>query len=141
MNAIDTVNRAEANRQTLLIVDDDPDWTEVLKMFFFKKYHVYAVNSARVAIEMVRQQQPSVIIVDLVMPAIDGFGIIHRLNDSSPSRIPTILLTAWKTAEVEECAAAVGCGVVLSKPIDLLELDEVVSGLMMRGAPSSVAVT
>ncbi len=141
MDAIDRSNIAEANRQTLLIVDDDPDWTEVLKLFFFKKYQVYAINSARVAIEMVRQQQPSVIIVDLVMPAIDGFGIIHRLNDSRPTHIPTILLTAWKTAEVEECAAAVGCGVVLSKPIDLLELDEVVSAMMSSGAMSSVAVT
>ena len=140
MNATDTLKIDEANRQTLLIVDDDADWTNVLKIFFGDKYHVQVVNSACVAIELVRQQRPSVIIVDLVMPAIDGFGIIHRLNDSYQTRIPTILLTGWKTAEVEECAASVGCSAVLSKPIDLCELDEVVSSMMGRGAAAPVAV-
>jgi two-component system response regulator (stage 0 sporulation protein A) len=83
---------------------------------------------------MVRQEQPGAIIVDLVMPSIDGFGIIYRLNDSSLVRIPTILLTGWKTAEVEECAAAIGCAAVLSKPVDLPVLDEVVSAVMSRNA-------
>src|ERR1051325_4112903 len=100
MDSTGTAEIDEANRQTLLIVDDDPDWTSVLKVFFSDKYHVQVVNSARVASELVRQKRPSVIIVDLVMPAIDGFGIIHRLNDSSQTRIPTILLTGWKTAEI-----------------------------------------
>jgi two-component system response regulator VanR len=141
MDATETVKIDEANRQTLLIVDDDPDWTNVLRIFFRDKYHVQVVNSARVAIEMVRQRPPSIIIVDLVMPAIDGFGIIHRLNDSSQTRIPTILLTGWKTVEVEECAASVGCAAVLSKPIDLPDLDEVISAVMSRSAASaSVAV-
>jgi DNA-binding response OmpR family regulator len=130
----------ETNRRTLLVVDDDPDWTNVLKIFFRDKYHVRVVNSAREAIDIVRQEQPSLIIVDLVMPTIDGFGIIHRLNDSSQTRIPTILLTGWKTAEVEECATSIGCAAVLSKPIDLPELDEVVSAMMSRGAAVSSSV-
>ena len=140
MTAIENLKTDEADRQTLLIVDDDPDWTNVLKIFFSDKYHVQVVNSARVAIEMVRQKRPSVIIVDLVMPAIDGFGIIHRLNDSNQTRIPTILLTGWKTVEVEECAAAIGCAAVLSKPVDLPALDEVVSAMMGREATAPVTV-
>lgn len=139
MGAIDTVESDEADRQTLLIVDDDREWTDVLKIFFIDKYRVQVINSAHEAIEIVRQQQPDVIIVDLVMPTIDGFGIIHRLNDSSQTSIPTILLTGWKTAEVEECAASVGCAAVLSKPIDLSVLDEVVSAVMNRSAAASVA--
>ena len=130
----------ETNRQTLLIVDDDPDWTNVLKIFFRDKYRVRVVNSAREAIDIVLREQPSLIIVDLVMPTIDGFGIIHRLNNSSETRIPTILLTGWKTAEVEECAASIGCAAVLSKPIELPELDEVVSAMMNGGAAVPAAV-
>jgi two-component system, response regulator, stage 0 sporulation protein A len=136
MGAIEIGKIDETNRQTLLIVDDDADWTSILKIFFVDKYDVEVVNSAGEAIELVRRQQPSVIIVDLVMPTIDGFGIIHRLNDSSEERIPTILLTGWKTAEVEECAASIGCAAVLSKPIDLPVLDEVVSAMMRRGTAS-----
>jgi CheY-like chemotaxis protein len=137
---MDTKKIGESDRQTLLIVDDDTEWTDVLRIFFLDKYEVRVVNSAREAIEIVRQERPSVIIVDLVMPTIDGFGIIHRLNDSSQARIPTILLTGWKTAEVEECAQSVGCAAVLSKPIDLSVLDEVVSAMMSGQAVESAAV-
>ncbi|HVG22286.1 MAG TPA: response regulator [Blastocatellia bacterium] len=137
---MDTVKTDEPDRQTLLIVDDDHEWTDVLKIFFLDKYDVEVVNSAREAIEVVGRKRPSVIIVDLVMPTIDGFGVIHRLNDSTRARIPTILLTGWKTAEVEECAASVGCAAVLSKPIDLAVLDEVVSAMMSRGAVVSASV-
>lgn len=137
---MDSVKTGESDRQTLLIVDDDTEWTTILRIFFLDKYDVRVVNSACEAIDMVRREQPSAIIVDLVMPTIDGFGIIRRLNDSSQVRIPTILLTGWKTAEVEECAASVGCAAVLSKPIDLDALDEVVSAVMSRGAGASVAV-
>jgi DNA-binding response OmpR family regulator len=135
-----STKNGESDRQTLLIVDDDPEWTNILRIFFLDKYDVQVVNSACQAIDIVRREQPSVIIVDLVMPTIDGFGIIHRLNDSSQARIPTILLTGWKTAEVEECAASVGCAAVLSKPIDLPVLDEVVSAMMSRRAEASLAV-
>jgi two-component system response regulator (stage 0 sporulation protein A) len=136
---MDTIKTGESDRRTLLIVDDDTEWTTVLKIFFLDKYNVRVVNSAREAIEAVWREQPSLIIVDLVMPTIDGFGIIHRLKDSTAARIPTILLTGWKTAEVEECAASVGCAAVLSKPIDLTALDEVVSAAMSGGAVASAA--
>ncbi|MFP5262127.1 MAG: two-component system response regulator [Blastocatellia bacterium] len=136
---MDTIKTGESDRRTLLIVDDDTEWTTVLRIFFLDKYNVQIVNSAREAIDAVRREQPSLIIVDLVMPTIDGFGIIHRLKDSTDARIPTILLTGWKTAEVEECAASVGCAAVLSKPIDLTALDEVVSAMMSGGAVASAA--
>jgi CheY-like chemotaxis protein len=139
MDAIRSSREDTVDRATLLIVDDDKEWTDILKLYFVDKYQVHVVNSACEAIEIVRKEHPSVIIVDLVMPSIDGFGVIHRLNDSSEARIPTILLTGWKTAEVEECAAAVGCAAVLAKPIDLDDLSEVVSSVI--GSPSALSAT
>ena len=130
----------EADRRTLLIIDDDAEWTDILKLFFLDKYRVEVVNTACDAIDVARRHQPSAIIVDLVMPTVDGFGVIHRLNDSGEGRIPTILLTGWKTAEVEECAASIGCAAVLAKPIDLLALDAVVSSIMNRAGAMSAAV-
>ena len=127
-------------RQSLLIIDDDEDWTDLLKLYFLEKYEVQVANSSCDAMEIIRAQRPCVIIVDLVMPKIDGFGIIHRLNDSTENRIPTILLTGWNTLEVEECAASVGCDAVLSKPIELNALDEVVSSLMSQKQVSSNTV-
>ena len=140
MNATSDAQNDYLSQPTLLIIDDDAEWTEVLKLFFVGKYQVEVVNSASDALEVARSRQPSVIIVDLVMPSIDGFGVIHRLNDSGARRIPTILLTGWKTAEVEECATAVGCAAVLPKPIDLDALDAVVSSVMSAGGAAQAAI-
>jgi CheY-like chemotaxis protein len=113
-----------------LIVDDDADWTQLLKLFFLEKYEVQVVNSAHDAIEVARSLRPSLIIVDLVMPTMDGFGMLHRLNNSAQTKIPTILLTGWNTAEVEECANAFGCAAVLGKPVDLFVLDQMVANVL-----------
>ncbi len=132
MERINSASRDAIERQSLLIVDDDKDWTDLLRLYFLEKYEVQVVNSSCDAMEVVRAQRPGVIIVDLVMPQIDGFGIIHRLKDSTEGRIPTIMLTGWNTVEVEECAASVGCDAVLSKPVELNALDKVVSLLMSQ---------
>jgi CheY-like chemotaxis protein len=127
-------------QQSLLIVDDDKDWTDLLKLYFLEKYKVQVANSSCEAIEIICAQRPNVIIIDLVMPTIDGFGIINRLNDLKESSIPTILLTGWNTPEVKECATSVGCAAVLSKPVELNALDEVVSFLMNRRSVTSNTV-
>ena len=125
-----------ADRHTLLVVDDDAEWTDLLKLYFVDKYRVQVVNVAGDAIEIISQVRPDLIIVDLVMPSMDGFGIIHRIKNSNDGAIPIILVTGWKTQEVEECAASVGCAAVLGKPVPLPHLEEVVSSLV--SAPAAV---
>lgn len=128
--------------KTLLIVDDDAEWTELLSKFFLGKYLVRVANFAGDAIEIARNEQPSLIILDLVMPSMDGFGMLHRLNDTTERRIPTILLTGWNTAEVEECATAAGCVAVLGKPVSLEALDQIITSIMCEAASrSTVAAT
>ncbi|HEX5732446.1 MAG TPA: response regulator [Blastocatellia bacterium] len=128
--------------KTLLIVDDDEEWTELLRSYFHDRYEVRIANFAGDAIEIARNERPSVIILDLVMPSMDGFGMLHRLNDSTERRIPTILLTGWNTPEVEECAAAAGCVAVLGKPVSLETLDEVISSIVCEAtARLTAAVT
>ena len=140
MEQINSAARDVIKRQSLLIVDDDKDWTDLLKLYFLEKYEVQVANTSCDAIDIARARRPDVIIVDLVMPRIDGFGIIHRLNDSTENKIPMILLTGWKNAEVEECAASVGCARVLSKPVELNALDEAVSFLMGQRRTASNTV-
>jgi CheY-like chemotaxis protein len=115
------------NRRKILVIDDDPDWTELLCRYFFDKYQVEVANSATEAIEIARKERPVLIIVDLVMPKVDGFGIMRRLEEADQPRIPTILLTGWKSAEVEECANSFGCVAVLGKPVSLKALAATIS--------------
>ncbi|HSB10742.1 MAG TPA: response regulator [Blastocatellia bacterium] len=126
-------------RNTLLIIDDDVEWTDLLTVFFSQKYRVHVANSAQDAIDAFGDVLPSVIILDLVMPSIDGFGLMQRLNAMTTSRIPTVLTTGWDNADVQACAASVGCAAVLAKPVSLPELDRVVRSLV-DGSPVQEAV-
>jgi putative two-component system response regulator len=127
-------SEAFMSQRTLLIIDDSPEWTDLLSAFFSGKYRVQVTNSAKHAIQLALQDPPSVIIVDLVMPFVDGFGVIERLKDTPAGEVPTVLLTGWNTLEVEECAESIGCAAVLSKSASLFELDEAVSSAARRAA-------
>ncbi len=123
--------------RTMLIIDDDREWTELLELYFEDRYRVLVVNSPADAIEVVRSERPSIILVDLVMPSIDGFGLRQRLSDGVHASVPTILVTGWKSAEIEECAARVGFAAVLSKPVHLDHLDrEVALAIGQPATPS-----
>lgn len=118
------------NKKTLLVVDDDVEWTDLLKVFFADKYTVCVANHAEQAIEAILREAPQVIILDLIMPSVDGFGLMHRMREMSLDEVPTVLTTGWGSVDVKECAEAVGCVAVLLKPVSLPELDALVSNLM-----------
>lgn len=118
------------NKKTLLVVDDDVEWTDLLKVFFSNKYAVSVANHADQAIKEILREAPQVIILDLIMPSVDGFGLMHRMREMLPTQVPTILTTGWGGTDVKECAESVGCVAVLSKPVSLIELDMLVSSLM-----------
>src|SRR4029079_12899553 len=112
-----------------LIIDDDCNWTDALRLFFLGRYEVEVVNSATDALEKIRLAEPDAIIVDLVMPLMDGFGLMRRLHDGN-AHIPTILLTGWKTTEVDHCAGPFGGAEVLVKPVEPEVLEETVSAIV-----------
>lgn len=124
----------EDDQRTLLIIDDNPEWTDLLRAYFSEKYRVQVANSSKHAIELALQEPPSVIIVDLVMPCVDGFGVIERLRDTPAGDVPMVMCTGWDTAEVAECAQSVGCAALLSKSAPLTELEEAVWWAARRAA-------
>lgn len=127
-----------ATKKTLLVVDDDVEWTDLLKIFFSNKYTVSVANHADQALEEISRKEPNVIILDLIMPSVDGFGLMHRMREMLQTKVPTVLTTGWGGADIKECAESVGCVAVLSKPVSLTELDTLVSSLMdgsFHGSP------
>ena len=120
----------QPTRKTLLVVDDDVEWTDLLRVFFSKKYDVSVANHADQAMDTIVRQSPHVILLDLVMPAVDGFGLMQRMHDVLLVNVPTVLTTGWGSTDVKDCAESLGCVAVLCKPVSLLELDVLVSSLM-----------
>lgn len=120
----------KAKKKSLLVVDDDVEWTHLLSVFFSNKYDVSVANHADQAMAEIRREAPHVIILDLVMPSVDGFGLMHRMRDTLADGVPTVLTTGWGGSDIKECAEAVGCVAVLAKPVSLTDLEMLVSSLM-----------
>lgn len=80
----------------VLLVDDDPDFVEATKAILeTKPYEVLVAYDGKEGLQKARQEKPSVIILDVMMPPPDGYAVCSELKrDPSCQKIPILLLTA-----------------------------------------------
>lgn len=113
----------------LLIVEDDPDILELLDTTLrIQEYQVVTAQNGREALEIVRNEHPGLIIADIMMPHLDGYGLVHRLKiDPATRHIPVVFITATYVApEDREFALKIGVARIIPKPINFeLFLDTV----------------
>ena len=82
-------------KSKILVVEDDEDEAKLVKIILSQEgYEVNWAPNGKVAIEMVDSFDPDLIILDVMMPELDGFAACRRLKDSEKKNIPVILLTA-----------------------------------------------
>ena len=118
----------------LLVVDDEVALTRSLKLNLEDtgRYEVYVVNDSRQAIATALRVQPDVILLDLMMPHMDGGDVSRALQENRTlARTPVILLTALvrKTEETElQLGGRVRMGI--GKPVTLSELDAAVNKVL-----------
>jgi PAS domain S-box-containing protein len=93
----------DLQRVHLLVVDDDPKVVDLVRQILESEpYVVEAAADGREALEIIRRQPPDIILLDLVMPRLDGFGLIERLRGSPEHRdIPVVILIAKALAADE----------------------------------------
>lgn len=108
----------------ILLVDDEAGFTQLLKMNLEKSgdFEVTIENDSTKAIATARSFQPDVVLLDVVMPGMDGGDVQARFqSDSILNRVPVIMLTALvDSAELSAGAVAQsGSSIVLPKPVDL----------------------
>ena len=81
-------------KKKVLVVDDDEDLAELVKILLSQEgYEVALAPNGKVGVEMVDSFEPDLIILDVMMPELDGFSACKKLKDSDKSDIPVILLT------------------------------------------------
>lgn len=104
---------------TLLIVDDEPANLAVLARSLFPRYRVRAVNSGESALRAVRSDpRPDLILLDVMMPEMDGFTVLSRLRDDPSTRdIPVIFVTALTDEVNEEYGFSLGAVDYITKPV------------------------
>jgi DNA-binding response OmpR family regulator len=108
------------DKPKILIVDDDPDLVQGLNLRLRANHYetAYATDGLS-AVSMARQEQPNLIILDLGLPAGDGFLLLERLQQSTNlSNIPVIILTARDRQSSRERALKAGASAFFQKPVD-----------------------
>jgi DNA-binding response OmpR family regulator len=116
-------------RKKVLVVDDDRSLTELLQMVLEDAgYHVVLAENGREAIVSAARDPPDLVVLDVVMPEMDGWATSdHLLSHERTARIPIIFLSARVGAEDQLRGWYRGCFDYLTKPFDIQELLEKVA--------------
>ena len=118
--------------QTVLVVDDEPSIRRFLRHILeVEGFLVMEARTGEDAVSIARREKPAIVLLDLVLPDIDGFEVLSRLKQHSTTRtIPVIILSI---IEDEERCFRLGASDYLPKPIDRERLVDRVSRLIAAG--------
>jgi len=108
---------------TILIVDDEETVRRLLRSMLGNKYIVLEAKDGEVAIDIARSQKPDFILMDIMMPNIDGYTACHTIKqDPATKTIPVVMLTAAGQELNKKLAQEMGADGYITKPFGLLEL-------------------
>ena len=108
--------------RTILLVDDSKTMREVLKVYLMgRDFEFLDADNGERALYLIRLVPVHLMVVDFKMPQMDGMTFLRELRRSRPAtqkRVPVILVTAQRTADLEAQAREVGADEFLQKPLD-----------------------
>ncbi|MBQ8012809.1 MAG: response regulator [Treponema sp.] len=123
----------DESQRSLLIVDDDRGLNSVVAKFMERRVESLSVYQAFDGFEagsLMMEIQPSVLILDLNLPGIDGFDLCRRINESDKFGKPRIIvITALENDEIEKRIKGLGVYSFMKKPLDLIQLVSLVNGI------------
>ena len=116
----------------VVIAEDSSDTRHMLKRALeIKGYRVLEARNGLEAIDLTREYDPHLMIVDLNMPELDGLETIKHVRQMQGTleQVPIVAITAFDVYGMEQAAREAGCNEYISKPLDLDELNKKLSGL------------
>ena len=127
-------------RKSLLIVEDDPDIVEIVRHGFEREgFRVRVARDGERGLEEALRQPPDVILLDLMLPRLDGLEVCRRLRDNDGTRLTPLLML---TAKIEDADVVVGLEMgaddYVPKPFSPRELVARVRALLRRTARSNL---
>jgi putative two-component system response regulator len=109
---------SDAKKSSLLVVDDTPDNISVLRGILGADYAIKIANCGELALEIVAEQPPDLILLDVMMPGMSGHEVCRQLKENAATRhIPIIFVTALGDAEDETLGFELGAADYITKPI------------------------
>jgi len=121
---------------TILAVDDEPELTELISYHLGRLGHrVLTAANGWEALEKVRHERPDIILLDLMLPDLDGFGVCEILRrDPLTATIPVIIISAWASVDSRHLGLELGALDYITKPFSPHELIERVNRFVSQRA-------
>jgi len=122
------------NRKRILVADDDPDLLELLKMDLdFQGYEVLAAQNGKEALEMATKEKVDLVLLDVMMPYIDGYHVASELSAKLGNQVPKIvIMTSRDTVREKGIALMSGAVCVLQKPFEMAALHKLVKEILEK---------
>jgi two-component system OmpR family response regulator len=121
----------------LLVVDDEPNIVELLSASLrYAGFDVSSAGSGREAVDRVRETRPDLIVLDVMMPGVDGFSVLRQLRGNSID-IPVLFLTAKDASEDRIAGLTLGGDDYVTKPFSLAEVIARIHAILRRAGKSN----
>ena len=125
-----------ASKQKILIVDDDENIAELISLYLLKEcYDTRIVHDGESALQVVPEFNPNLILLDLMLPGIDGYQVCRELRKESS--IPIIMLSAKGEVFDKVLGLELGADDYIIKPFDSKELVARVKAVLRRAVPAA----
>jgi PAS domain S-box-containing protein len=112
-----------AKRELIVVADDNGDMRQYLRHLLVHRYEVHAVTDGQRALEATKQLHPALVLADIMMPRLDGFGLLRAIRDDAAlASTPVILLSARAGEESRVEGLQAGADDYLIKPFTAREL-------------------
>ncbi len=137
MNNKSISNRVASNSRTILVVDDEPRIVQILrKNLELEGYRVIGASDGVSALQKAVQEMPSLIVLDIMMPEMDGFEVLQRLRQISD--VPVIMLSAKDLEEDKVHGLELGADDYISKPFGNREMVSRIKAVLRRSDKASL---
>jgi two-component system OmpR family response regulator len=124
----------------LLVVDDEPNILELLSASLrYAGFEVATASDGAQALKVARDFRPDLLVLDVMMPGVDGFGVLRRLRGDG-SRTPVLFLTARDATEDKVTGLTLGGDDYITKPFSLEEVIARIRAVLRRTGAGAVAV-
>lgn len=106
--------------ESVLIVEDDPDGQELIaRMLMRSNIPVEIAGTAEDALQLLSPQEHAAIVIDLALPGMDGFELLHRIRQNDVlAALPCIAITAYHTPSLKQRVMNEGFDAYFPKPLD-----------------------
>jgi len=121
----------------ILIVDDEPDLVETLRFpLEMEGYQVLVADNGEMGLNLARKERPDLIILDLMLPKLDGYKVCRLLKfDERFKEIPVLMVTARTQEKDRLLGKETGADEYITKPFDIEQLLEKVKAYLGRQSP------